>query len=219
MGLDGVELVMAFEEAFGVTISDEEAEACVTPAIVIDVVLAKLRTTEERLCLPQRGFHALRKAIVETVDAPRNRIKLGLDVRSLVLSAKHKEFWTALRAKLHARRWPELERPRWIIAGLTCGVLLILGASIWVGHPIFGVVFAFFFGAMARHATRPLRRYIPFARSKIRDLVPYAMTSDFILWHRDQVAELVRKIVMEQLDLKEGQYREDAQFIRDLGMD
>ena len=35
MGLDGVELVMAFEEEFGVTISNGEAEKMVTPGMVI----------------------------------------------------------------------------------------------------------------------------------------------------------------------------------------
>jgi len=66
---------MAIEESFGVSISDEEAEVCVTPALVIDTVLAKLRLTEERACLSQRAFYFLRKAVIEIVDAQRNCIK------------------------------------------------------------------------------------------------------------------------------------------------
>ena len=31
MGLDGVELVMAFEESFGISINDADAAAAVTP--------------------------------------------------------------------------------------------------------------------------------------------------------------------------------------------
>lgn len=42
MGLDSVELVMAVEEHFKIAISDADAVRCVTPAILIDVVLAKL---------------------------------------------------------------------------------------------------------------------------------------------------------------------------------
>jgi hypothetical protein len=58
MGLDGVELVMSIEEGFGVTITDAEAEACAaTPAAVIDLVYGKLRASDQRVCVSQRGFH------------------------------------------------------------------------------------------------------------------------------------------------------------------
>lgn len=40
MGLDSVELVMAFEEEFGVDIPDSAAEKMLTPSDVIDFVLA-----------------------------------------------------------------------------------------------------------------------------------------------------------------------------------
>lgn len=40
MGLDGVELVMSLEEAFGIQITDEEANNCRTPRLVIDVIFA-----------------------------------------------------------------------------------------------------------------------------------------------------------------------------------
>ena len=61
MGLDGVELVMAIEEGFGVTIADAEAEGCVTPAAMIDLVFHKLRASDERVCVSQRAFHLVRR--------------------------------------------------------------------------------------------------------------------------------------------------------------
>ena len=41
-------MVMAIEEGFGVRIADAEAEACVTPAAVIDLVFGKLRASDDR---------------------------------------------------------------------------------------------------------------------------------------------------------------------------
>ncbi|MCX6982040.1 MAG: hypothetical protein NTV08_14970 [Verrucomicrobia bacterium] len=38
MGLDGVELVMAFEEAFGISIPNADAQKMLTPQAVIDFV-------------------------------------------------------------------------------------------------------------------------------------------------------------------------------------
>jgi acyl carrier protein len=41
MGLDSVELVMAFEESFGIEIADAEAEKLITPRDVCALVMAK----------------------------------------------------------------------------------------------------------------------------------------------------------------------------------
>jgi acyl carrier protein len=38
MGLDGVELVMSFEEAFGIELKDEEVTETRTPRMVIDLI-------------------------------------------------------------------------------------------------------------------------------------------------------------------------------------
>lgn len=47
MGMDGVEFVMACEERFGIEISDKEAEPIRTPAMLIELIAEKLRTTGE----------------------------------------------------------------------------------------------------------------------------------------------------------------------------
>ena len=44
MGLDLVELVMAVEERFGITLTDAEAEKAETPAKLIDLVVSKVQT-------------------------------------------------------------------------------------------------------------------------------------------------------------------------------
>jgi len=67
--------------------------------------------------------------------------------------------------------------------------------------------------------TRRFENKIPRRHSKVRDLVPFAVTSDEIAWTRDQVAAIVKDLVKEQLGVSEEQYREDASFIADFGMD
>lgn len=46
MGLDTVELVMAFEDEFGVSIKDEDAEKMITPGNVADYVFSQVRTSK-----------------------------------------------------------------------------------------------------------------------------------------------------------------------------
>lgn len=47
MGLDSVELVMAFEEEFGVEIPDDEAERIITVGDARDCIVGKLRARAE----------------------------------------------------------------------------------------------------------------------------------------------------------------------------
>jgi hypothetical protein len=94
---------MAIEEAFGVSISDEEAETCVTPGMVIDVVLSKLRVTEERQCLSQKGLNLLRRALVETLNVQRNQVKPDFKLHLLAPKTQQKEIWLGLKEKVQAR--------------------------------------------------------------------------------------------------------------------
>ena len=57
MGLDGVEIVMKVEEAFGITIDDAEAGKITTPGQLIELVLSKVGRTVDEACLTQRAFH------------------------------------------------------------------------------------------------------------------------------------------------------------------
>ena len=217
MGLDGVELVLAFEEAFRVTITDAEAEASITPAGVIDLIFGKLRSSDDQVCVSQRAFYLLRIGLARTLGASRRSVTLGTDVRSLLVGRSEREMWHDLKATVHARSWPALVRLAWVEASLWVPSLGIFGA-LWAALPWYvaaggtGLV-AFLTDRM----THPLRSRIPARFSTIRALVPFAATSDAFVWTRDQVGSLVKKLVIKQLGLKEDQYREDAHFVKDLG--
>jgi acyl carrier protein len=219
MGLDSVELVMAIEEGFGVNISDAEAETCITPSLLIDVVFAKLRSTDERVCLTQRAFYLLRNAAIKNLGVARKAVVLDADIRSLARDRNQKIIWNNLKTEIQARSWPALARPSWltVILGI-CSVFIFLSA-IYHQHWIMATAGALLFAVISERTTRPFKRCIPSRHSTFRKLVPSAMTSNFISWTRTQVALLVRKIVIEQLGLKEGQYRENANFVKDLRMD
>jgi hypothetical protein len=219
MGLDGVELVMSIEEGFGVSIDDAEAEKCFTPAAMIDLVYGKLRACDERICVSQRAFYLLRRGLSKTLGVSRRQVDLDTDIRSFVARRSEPEVWGELKTSVQARSWPTLERPKWVTRclwvlalGTFCGLSTLVH---WGGAAACAIVIA----GMASRLTRPLRSRIPPRYSQLRQLVPFAVTSDAILWTRDQVASLVRQLVIEQLGLREGVYREDAYFVKDLGME
>ena len=59
MGLDGVELIMAYEETFNVQFTDEDAVRMLTPGDVIEFIASRVPLIEDASCLEQRGFHDL----------------------------------------------------------------------------------------------------------------------------------------------------------------
>jgi len=219
MGLDGVELVMALEEGFGVTIADAEAEVCVTPAAVIDLIFGKLRASDERVCASQRAFYLLRKGLTRTLGVSRRKVALTADIRSFTAGRSERDVWNDLKTAVQARSWLALARPKWIVASMWFLSLGTFCALIRPFHWAAAAVGTVLVACVATQITRPFGSRIPARYSRLRKLVPFAVTSDAIGWTREQVTSLVRKLVIEQLGLREGQYREDAHFVKDLGMD
>ena len=78
MGLDVVEILMGWEEAFGISITDAEAEALLcTPRRTIDLIASKLAAQDAPggACLTLRAFHRLRHSIVRTTGVTRDRVR------------------------------------------------------------------------------------------------------------------------------------------------
>jgi acyl carrier protein len=111
MGLDSVELVMAVEEAFSVTISDAEAEQIQTPAGMIDCVTAKLEVTDDPawVCPTMRAFHRIRGAVLAVQDVPRRQVQPSTSVLALFPSRKDEDGWSAFA---NASGFPALPKPR-----------------------------------------------------------------------------------------------------------
>ena len=225
MGLDSVELVMEFEEAFGVELTDEEAIKLRTPGMVIDLVLSELAVVPQTVCGSQRAFYLLRRALIEHAGAAREAIRPDSELRSLIHPGRVSHVWPALERALQAKVWPSLVRPGPLVAALyalACvlflGVLFLALPSGITRAALYAVFSALLFACAAILATERCRTRIPQDLRRIRDLVPYAGSSDRIEWTRQKVATVVKVIVMEQFGLSESDYREDADFAKDLGL-
>src|SRR5437016_6165170 len=124
MGLDLVELVMAVEETFDIELPDSEAEKLVAPALVIEAILCKVQTTEHSVCLSRKAFYALRRSFVNDFGCKRAQVKPDAPLESLVPRGNRRAMWLRMRERVHAKRWPTLQRPPWarVILLVTFGV-------------------------------------------------------------------------------------------------
>jgi hypothetical protein len=97
MGLDAVELVLAWEETFGISISDGEAERMFTTRQVAERIFEKVRSTspEDCGCLSMRAFFRLRKAFEEE-SVSRGHVRPDAKVTSLLPSRQRRDILSAV---------------------------------------------------------------------------------------------------------------------------
>ena len=118
MGLDSVELVMAVEEEFDMTINNADAARCRTPADVIALVARLVSPTGRTRCRSQVAFHRLRRSLGTVLGIPRNTVKLDAPIEHCIPRTGRRQAWDQLRTHVQSRRWPDLERPAWLVATL-----------------------------------------------------------------------------------------------------
>jgi hypothetical protein len=106
MGLDGVEIIMNWEEAFGITVTDAEAQSMATPKRAIEIIAFKLQAIEKvgSPCLSARAFRRLVneiKAITRETD-----VRPSTKVSSLFPEGMKGPRWEQLGRNLNAGKWP-----------------------------------------------------------------------------------------------------------------
>lgn len=99
MGLDRVELVMCWEDAFGISISNADAATIRTPRIAMDVIASQLGARESSGidCLSMRAFYRLRESLITMVGVRRRDVRPRARLRDLVVK-KRRRTWDAVRA-------------------------------------------------------------------------------------------------------------------------
>src|SRR5262245_51257476 len=75
MGMDGVEIVMAGEDAFDIKIEDSEAEKLLTAGQLIDLVMSKVAITNTDICLTHRSFNLVRGFLMRRCGLQRKQVR------------------------------------------------------------------------------------------------------------------------------------------------
>ncbi len=92
MGLDSVELVLAWEDSFGIQISDAEAERIFTTRQAAERIYEQLRSSgpEDFGCLSLRAFNKLRRAFLDE-GIPRHAVRPEARVTHLLPSRQRRD--------------------------------------------------------------------------------------------------------------------------------
>ena len=126
--MDTVEIVLSFEEAFGVMIPGEVAEKWYTPRDAIDWIHAQQTTGSSIACLQMRSFHRLRQALEEGGWIDHRQLKLNTNLKEALDGHELRFIWKHLGHK-HGLYLPDLARPSWLRWTL---LLSSFFASCWI---------------------------------------------------------------------------------------
>jgi len=238
MGLDGVEIVMKAEEAFGIQIEDAEAEAMRTPRDLIECVMKKIEPAETNVCLTQRAFNRIRSLLVKREGFERKRIRPDMRMNDLLNPKSRQQFLQQVLADTGLMMVPELVRPSWVVLAafvisMSAGaavVFFLISSHFFSSNDaakylfFLGTLSAMLAGWLLTGVTEGMRREFDRKISTVGDLSRWIAAQGPTLhdppisrWTREQVSLKVREIVIDILDC-EKIYGEDASFIKDLGL-
>ena len=214
MGLDGVELVLAFEEEFGVPISDAEAEAMSTVKDVVDFLERELV-----LCSPGE----LSDYAVRTLDE-EFRFAFG---KGYAETDPEERVYDLIGEAGQWRKWERImghpagpRRPGWMRVTI---LLAAAGAAAagWPGEVAEALGIGLFVAILLLFITRGFRRLTPELEAMTveelskRRWPPERRQGGLT---REQILSRVADIVVKQLGVDRGAVTEEARFVEDLGI-
>lgn len=232
MGLDGVELVMAIEEKFGVSISDPEAEEVLTVGDMRRLVHSKLTVTDEPTCLTQQAFHLIRRHAIQLFGVPRRAVTPDVFFADIVPKDNRREIWSSFQSNLGITDLPDLARPAVITVSVTAVFLAILVSTFWywaitqsVSRLLIGIVIAICVGWAGAEVTKDRKTEFRDGYSRVSDLARYVVARFPQLlgkprsktWTEEEVSCLLREVITAQTGI--SQFDENSRFVADLHLD
>lgn len=225
MGLDLVELVIKFEDAFGISIPDEAASEMRTPRHVADYVLTQVNLQENPTCLSQQAFYFLRQRLAPALSVARSDFRPDSRLENLVPLEGRRENWSNLQTQLGPSVLPNLVRPNWVfvVAALfpltTLVIVQIYGRS--TNFFFVALLAAIVVGYFVAWLTRPMKREFASDARCVGDLAKYvSIHSPHAFkrqWTREQVVQVVREIIIYETGVHD--FHEDSDFIKDMHLD
>ncbi len=101
MGLDAVEIIMGWENAFEIKLNDAEIAELRTPRHAIDLISAKVGASDRvvGVCLKLRAYHRIRQAFCSVLGVPRAQIRPNSKLRKLLPPEQRQGAWQAIFAQ------------------------------------------------------------------------------------------------------------------------
>lgn len=230
MGLDSVELVMSVEDAFQISITEEDASKISTVGEFYDVVLSKLAIKgvddeeSSRRCLTSAAFYRVRQAMVEVLRIDRRKINPKTELSVLLPTQQRRENWQRIRQATELKI-PKL-RLNWGVISIKFAILMAMGIASgllqYLG--IVGLIIVCLIAALVMAKFTPAL-HISLPASTVGELAEQVYLANVKQLsekngglNEREVWDALKKIIIRQLGVKPEEVTPEAKFIEDLRM-
>lgn len=227
MGLDGIELVLEFEDRFGIRIPDEAAGRCVTVgdcyALVTRLLLEKQLPTNR--CATAHAFYRLRNTLMIETGMSRASLRPAVALEQVLPRGKRRMRWQRIQTLLQVRG-PALHEAHayspslFVVALACCAAAFLLGS--W---PASATLMLCAIGCFTLLIKQPWAREFPVEIQSVGDLARQLTVSNPDLFHRgglpdsNMVWESVVHIISEQMGIAKEDIKPNSRLGDDLGID
>jgi hypothetical protein len=110
MGLDAIEIIMGWEQAFEIELTDAETENIRTPKMAIDLITSKLEVKENTtdICPIMRTYHRVKQAFQAVLSLQQSQIQADSKLRHLLPQQQRSETWQQIRSYLGVPKLPKI---------------------------------------------------------------------------------------------------------------
>lgn len=220
MGLDSVELIMAFEDEFCIQFDGIDAENSITPLHVVNYIYERVKKSKDEPCPSQIGFYKIRKILIENFNLKRNEVTPSLELESIIGHDIRKN-WNVLQKLIGVEYFPPLKRNQFLVYGvvilipLLAFMALLLNGIPFIPSLIVSLIAMIFFNVI----TQKMANRIPYNYRSVATLIPFAGCNDDTIWEKEKILQRVIEITSEQLGIPVEEIRPDSHFVEELGID
>ena len=130
MGLDSVEILVNVENAFGITISNYEAEKIATVGDIHCLVWRTLQGRQSMRCKTQQLFHRFRYTLATRFNVPKEAIEPDASLNEIFPIANRRSLYRKLEKELQLKLPPLVLPSGWVVILLITGCVLIIGTGV-----------------------------------------------------------------------------------------
>lgn len=230
MGLDGIELILAIEDAFQIHIADEEAGNVSTVGDLHSLVLSKLDARDAKRYLTSAAFYRTRRGIIDTLGIERREIRPSTLLAVILPRSNRCENWRRIQEAMKLKL-PDLRHPGWIQLGLiAAGVALAVATGLYSGASYKWISLLFILGLVvggfAIKLSPSLAVAFPNRNVTVGDLardvlaINYAhLASEIGSSNKNDVWEALCRVIVLQTGVAPDKITPQARIVGDLGID